>query len=149
MQTNELVRKTKNKKVKLIGRGGKRGKTSGRGTKGQWAHGSHGVRTEMRDTIKKFPKLRGHGKNRARTVNSGAVRMTAVNLAVLGENFKDGEKVDLSVLLAKGIVKKSSGQNPTVKILAGGEFSKKLTVVGLRMSATAKAAIEKAGGAVK
>lgn len=149
MQTNELVRKTKNKKVKLIGRGGKRGKTSGRGTKGQWAHGSHGVRTEMRDTIKKFPKLRGHGKNRARTVNSGAIRITAVNLAVLSENFKDSEKVDLSSLLAKEIVKKSGGQNPTVKILAGGELTKKLNVVGLKMSATAKAAIEKAGGTVK
>lgn len=149
MQTNELVRKTKNKKVKLIGRGGKRGKTSGRGTKGQWAHGSHGVRTEMRDIIKKYPKLRGHGKNRGRTVNSGVVRMKAVNLAVLAENFKDGEKVDLTALLAKGLVKKAGGQNPTVKLLAGGEFSKKLTVVGLNMSVAAKSAIEKAGGTVK
>lgn len=149
MQTNELVRKTKNKKVKLIGRGGKRGKTSGRGTKGQWAHGSHGVRTEMRDIIKKFPKLRGHGKNRGKTVNSGVVRMIAINLSVLSDNFKDGEKVTLDTLLAKGVVKKAGGQNPTVKILAGGEVGKKLNLVGLQMSATAKAAIEKAGGTVK
>lgn len=149
MQTHNLVRKTKNKKVKLIGRGGKRGKTSGRGTKGQWAHGSHGVRPEMRDIIKKFPKLRGHGKNRGRTVNSSVVRDTAVNLSVLEANFKAGEKVTLATLLEKALVKKSGGKNPTVKILAGGEITKKLAVVGLTTSAAARTAIEKAGGTVQ
>ncbi len=149
MQTNNLVRKTKNKKQKLIGRGGKRGKTAGRGTKGQWAHGSHGVRTEMRDTIKKYPKLRGHGKNRARTVNSGRVRPTAVNISVLEENFKDGDIVSLDTLMAAGLVKKVGGQNPVVKILAHGVSKKKFTLKGLQTSATAKASIEKAGGAVK
>ena len=53
-----------------VGRGGKRGKTSGRGHKGQRQHGGHGVRPELRDMIKKLPKLRGHGINRSRTVNS-------------------------------------------------------------------------------
>jgi large subunit ribosomal protein L15 len=149
MQTNNLVRKTKNKKQKLIGRGGKRGKTAGRGTKGQWAHGSHGVRTEMRDTIKKYPKLRGHGKNRARTVNSGRVRPTVVNISVLEENFKDGDVVSLDTLMAAGLVKKVGGQNPVVKILAHGASKKKFTLKGLQTSATAKASIEKAGGAVK
>lgn len=149
MQTNNLVRKTKNKKQKLIGRGGKRGKTSGRGTKGQWAHGSHGVRPEMRDIVKKFPKLRGHGKNRGRTVNSSVVREFPINLSVLEANFKAGEKVTLEALLTKKLVKKSGGKNPSVKILAGGELSKKLSVIGFGMSAAAKAAIEKAGGEVK
>lgn len=149
MQTNNLVRKTKNKKQKLIGRGGKRGKTAGRGTKGQWAHGSHGVRTEMRDTIKKYPKLRGHGKNRARTVNSGRVRATVVNIEVLEANFKDGDIISLDTLMAAGLVKKVGGQNPVIKILAHGDSKKKFTLKGLQTSATAKSAIEKAGGAVK
>ncbi len=149
MQTNNLVRKTKNKKTKLIGRGGKRGKTSGRGTKGQWAHGSHGVRPEMRDIVKKFPKLRGHGKNRGRTVNSSVVRETPINLSTLEENFKAGDKVTLDALLEKKLVNKSGGKNPSVKILAGGEISKKLSVIGFSMSAAARAAIEKAGGEVK
>lgn len=149
MQTNNLVRKTKNKKVKLIGRGGKRGKTSGRGTKGQWAHGSHGVRPELRDTIKKFPKLRGHGKNRASSVDGSKIRPTVINIEALEENFKDGETITLDTLLAKGMVKKVGGKNPRVKILAKGEIKKKLKILGLTTSVTAKAAVEKAGGSVK
>lgn len=149
MQTNELKRKTPNKKRKLIGRGGKRGKTSGRGTKGQWAHGSHGVRPQMRDIIKKFPKLRGHGKNRARTVNSSRVVYVPVNLEALDASFKDGETVSVKSLVEKGLAKKVGGQNPDVKILARGEITKKIKVVGLKFSTKAKELIEKAGGSVK
>ena len=149
MQTNNLVRKTKTKKVKLVGRGGKRGKTSGRGTKGQWAHGSHGVRPELRDVIKKFPKLRGHGKNRARTVNSGVVPTTIVNLLKLESVFKDGETVSVKTLLAKGLVKKVAGQNPKVKILSHGDIKKKLSFVGVAFSKETKTKVEKAGGSVK
>ncbi len=149
MQTNNLVRKTKNSKRKLIGRGGKRGKTSGRGTKGQWAHGSHGVRPEMRDVIKKFPKLRGHGKNRSRTVNSGIVDALVVNLAAIEASFKDGEAVNPKSLMAKGLVKKVSGQNPKVKILAAGNLTKKLNLVGVTFSKEVKTKVEKAGGTVK
>ncbi len=149
MQTNNLVRKTKNKKTKLIGRGGKRGKTSGRGTKGQWAHGSHGVRPELRDTIKKFPKLRGHGKNRSASVDGSKIRPTVVNIDVLEENFKDGDTINLSALLEKSLVKKVRGKNPNVKILARGEVKKKFKILGLEISGTAKTAIEKAGGSVK
>lgn len=149
MQTNNLVRKTKNKKRKLIGRGGKRGKTSGRGTKGQWAHGSHGVRPEMRDIIKKFPKLRGHGKNRSRTVNSDRVTPTNINLSVIEENFKDGGIVDVKSLLNLGLIKKVSGKKPLVKILDGGDITKKVKIVKILVSAKAKAKIEKAGGVIK
>ncbi len=149
MQTNNLKRKTKNKKRKLIGRGGKRGKTSGRGTKGQWAHGSHGVRPELRDTIKKFPKLRGHGKNRADSVDGSKIRPTVVNLEVLEENFKDGEIVSVDTLMAKGLVKKVIGKKPVVKILGKGDIKKKIKITGLKISDTAKVAIEKAGGSVK
>lgn len=149
MQTNNLVRKTKNKKVKLIGRGGKRGKTSGRGTKGQWAHGGHGIRPQMRDIIKKFPKLRGHGKNRSRTVNSDKREVIALNLGAIDEVFKAGEKVTVETMLEKGIVKKSQGRIPRVKILAGGEVSKKLSFIGFPVSKEAKSKIEKAGGSIK
>lgn len=63
MQWNTLKPKTKRKKPKSVGRGGKRGKTSGRGTKGQNARAGRKKRPEIRDFIKRFPKLRGRGKN--------------------------------------------------------------------------------------
>lgn len=63
MQWNTLKPRTKRKKSRSVGRGGKRGKTSGRGTKGQNARAGRKKRPEIRDFIKRFPKLRGRGKN--------------------------------------------------------------------------------------
>jgi len=63
MQFHTLKRKTPNKKHKTVGRGGTRGKTSGRGTKGQNARAGRKKRPELRDFIKRVPKLRGRGKN--------------------------------------------------------------------------------------
>ena len=60
MQLHDIKRKTPNKKAPLVGRGGKRGKTSGRGTKGQNARAGRKKRPEIRDFIKRMPKLRGY-----------------------------------------------------------------------------------------
>ncbi|KKR79593.1 MAG: 50S ribosomal protein L15 [Candidatus Nomurabacteria bacterium GW2011_GWA2_40_9] len=60
MQIHNLKRKNKNKKDRLIGRGGKHAKTAGRGGKGQTARAGNKRRPELRDIIKKLPKLRGY-----------------------------------------------------------------------------------------
>lgn len=63
MQFHNLQSKTKRKRARQVGRGGKRGKTAGRGTKGQNARAGRKKRPEMRDIIKRIPKLRGRGKS--------------------------------------------------------------------------------------
>ncbi|OHA91672.1 MAG: hypothetical protein A2758_01030 [Candidatus Zambryskibacteria bacterium RIFCSPHIGHO2_01_FULL_49_18] len=63
MQFHNLKRKTPNKKSRQVGRGGTRGKTAGRGTKGQNARAGRKKRPEIRDVIKRVPKLRGRGKS--------------------------------------------------------------------------------------
>ncbi|KKW15207.1 MAG: hypothetical protein UY54_C0009G0005 [Parcubacteria group bacterium GW2011_GWA2_50_10b] len=63
MQFHTLKRKTARKYPKQVGRGGTRGKTSGRGTKGQNARAGRKKRPELRDFIKRVPKLRGRGKS--------------------------------------------------------------------------------------
>lgn len=68
MQLHNLKRKTPNKKSKQVGRGGKRGKTSGKGTKGQNARAGRKKRPELRDFIKRFPKMRGRGKNSLKSI---------------------------------------------------------------------------------
>ncbi len=60
MQIHELKRTHKNKKDRLVGRGGKHAKTSGRGGKGQTARAGNKRRPELRDIIKKLPKNRGY-----------------------------------------------------------------------------------------
>ncbi|HEY4503126.1 MAG TPA: hypothetical protein VJC14_01705 [Candidatus Paceibacterota bacterium] len=60
MQINNLKRVHKNKKDRIVGRGGKHAKTSGRGGKGQTARAGNKRRPELRDIIKKLPKNRGY-----------------------------------------------------------------------------------------
>lgn len=149
MQLHQLQRKNKNKSAKRVGRGGLRGKTSGRGHKGQKARAGHSLRPEIRDMIKKLPKLRGHGVNRSRTVNSSVVKPTPINLSVLEENFVDGDKVNPKDLVSKGLISKKKGRIPAVKILGTGTLSKKLEISNFTISESAKAQVEKAGGSVK
>lgn len=146
MQLHQLQPKTKRTTAKRIGRGGKRGKTSGKGGKGQTARAGGRPRPEMRDIIKRLPKLRGHGKNRARTVHSERVLPTVVNLAVLDAAFASGDTVSPQTLHAKKIIGLTKGKMPLVKLLGTGELTKKLTVSGCTYSASAKEKIEKAGG---
>lgn len=148
MQLHELQRNTPRKTAKRIGRGGKRGKTSGRGMKGQKARAGNSTRPEMREIIKKLPKLRGHGKNRAQTVNAERVLPATVNIAVLETLFENGAQVTPQALLAAGAVKARRKRVPHVKILGNGEITKKLNVSGCTFSASAKEKIEKAGGSI-
>ncbi len=60
MQIHNLKRDHKNKRDRLVGRGGKHAKTAGRGGKGQTARAGNKRRPELRDIIKKLPKMRGY-----------------------------------------------------------------------------------------
>ncbi len=149
MQIHQLKRNTPNKKSRQVGRGGKRGKTSGRGTKGQKARAGSKLRPEMRDIIKKLPKKRGFGKNRARTVNSSIVKAFQINISILEKVLSDGDAVTPVFLVEKGVLKKVKGRLPRVKILGMGEITKKITIEGCIISKSASEKIKKAGGSVK
>lgn len=149
MQLNQLTRSSHRKTARRIGRGGKRGKMSGRGHKGQTARAGNSTRPEMREQIKKLPKLRGHGVNRAEAVNAERVRAVAVNVAALEAAFEPGATVTPKTLVAAGVIAAKRKRAPSVKILGSGELTKKLTVTDCAVSASAKAKIEKAGGAIK
>ena len=146
MQLHELKPTSPRKSAKRIGRGGKRGKTSGRGHKGQKARAGNSTRPEMREMIKKLPKLRGHGVNRAKTVNADKVAPVVINVAAL-EKF-EGSDVSPKSLVAAGLIASRRKKAPTVKILGNGELTKKLTVTGCQVSKAAAEKIEKAGGSV-
>jgi large subunit ribosomal protein L15 len=143
MQSHQLQRRTPNKAKVQVGRGSKRGKTAGRGTKGQKARAGHKLRPEIRDMIKKLPKLRGRGKNIFKSIKD---KPTVVNLALLEIVFENGATVTPQILLEKGLVSKVHSRVPKVKILGTGEISKKITLSGCSVSASAAKKIEAAGG---
>ncbi len=145
MQTNQLKRNHPNKKRMIVARGGKRGKTAGRGGKGQSARAGNKRRPEWRDIIKRLPKLRGRGKNSNKPFQE---RPVVVNLSIIEANFSANDAVTPTILVEKGIVQTLSGRIPQVKILGDGEITKSITVSGCYISEPALEKIVKAGGSV-
>lgn len=143
MQIHQVKRIHPNKRGKIVGRGGKRGTTSGKGTKGQLARSGRKLRPEFRDLIKKIPKLRGY------RFNSIQAKFVPVNLRAIEKKFKDGDTVSAVTLLSTGLIETAKGRFPKVKILGTGEITKKLNFIGCVVSAKAKEMIEKAGGTIK
>ena len=142
---NSLKRMTARKGMR-VGRGGKRGKTAGRGTKGQNARSGRKKRPELRDIIKKLPKRRGYGKNRGRSVDGSKLSAVVVSLDRIEKLFENGAEVSAKVLAEKGAI--SARTMPPVKVVGTGTLSKKLSFKGVAVSASARLAIEKAGGQI-
>ena len=112
------------------------GFTSGRGTKGQKAHGKTrlGFEGGQMPLYRQIPK-RGF-------TNINRKEYAIVNLASLNK-FDDGTEVTPQLLMESGLVKNlKSG----IKILGSGKLEKKLTVKANKFSASAVSAIEAAGG---
>lgn len=128
------------KSDKRLGRGigSGLGKTSGKGHKGQWARSGGGVRPGFEGgqtpLARRLPK---RGFN-----NKFAVKYDIVNLDALNI-FEEGTVVTPELLADLRIV---TNKNNGVKVLGNGQLTKKLTVKADKFSASAKAAIEAAGG---
>lgn len=122
------------------GHGSGRGKTSGRGTKGQKARGSIPPHFEggQLSVMKRLPFLRG--KTRNKSMNIKPVTVSTSKLS----DLPSGSKVTVELLKKHEIVPERSHD---VKILAGGELKVALSVA-VPVSAGAKSIIEKAGGSV-
>jgi len=132
-----------NIKKKRLGRGpgSGLGKTAARGGKGQTARKGGGIRAGFEGgqtpLYRRLPK---------RGFNSPfRVEYNIVNLSAL-EKLDAGTKVTPELLRDKGLLRNPA--NP-VKVLGKGELKKKLMVAVHKVSATAKSAIEKAGGSVE
>ena len=142
MQIHQIKRNTPNKNKKTVGRGGKRGKTSGKGTKGQNARAGRKFRPAMRDAIKKLPKLRGYNFNSIQT------KPETINLSQISLVASEGAVLTPVSLATLGLVSLQGGKFPKIKILGNGSIDKKVTVSGCDISASAKEKIEAVGGSV-
>ncbi len=133
------------KKRKSVGRGSSagRGKTSGRGHKGQKARSGGGTRLGFEGgQMPLYRRLARRGFSNSRFKRDYVV----INLAEIEKHYADGEKVNLSSLKAKGLVRNSDSD---VKILGKGELTKKVEVELEKVSQGAREKVEKAGGKVE
>ena len=130
---------------KRVGRGNGSGygQTAGRGLNGQKSRAGGGKRPGFEGgqtpLAMRLPKLPGF-----RNINR--VEYLPVNVSRLEEKFEAGEVVNGESLKAKGIIKH---EDALVKVLGDGELTKALTVSVDKVSASAKAKIEAAGGKVE
>lgn len=144
MQIHNLKRTHKNKKDRIVGRGGKHAKTSGRGGKGQTARAGNKRRPELRDIIKKLPKNRGYA------FNSYEVKPVGISLDKIIKAYPEGGAVNPESMLLLKIIKKKKGWIPEVKILDGKEnLNSKIEISNCLVSSKVKEKIVKAGGKVE
>lgn len=139
------------KKRKKIGRGGSRGGTSGRGSKGQRAR-SGGRKRKLSAGFEggQMPLFRRLPKRGFSTDRFGEVTVHVINLKQLDHAFSEGATVDLAALMEKGLVSKKKSQKGMsahmIKVLGNGTLSKKLIVTADAFSKSAVEAIQNLGG---
>ena len=132
-------------KKKRVGRGpgSGKGKTSGRGENGQLSRAGGGKRAGFEGgqtpLARRLPKLPGF-----RNINR--VEYEVVNVKTLEERFEAGDVVNRDSLIEKNLLKTYSGP---VKVLGDGEITKALTIQVDKVSKSAQAKIEAAGGKVE
>jgi large subunit ribosomal protein L15 len=143
MQIHNLKRQHKNKKDRIVGRGGKHAKTSGRGGKGQTARAGNKRRPELRDIIKKLPKNRGY------QFNSFQIKPVCISLDKIVKYYPTGGAVNPESLLALNVIKKKKGWLPAIKILNSKPgLTIKIQVSKCLVSDVVKQKVLKAGGEV-
>jgi len=130
MNLSTLKPKHKHQRARIrVGRGGKRGTTSGKGTKGQKSRAGRVIRPAERDYIQRLPKLRGY-KNKP--------------LSEKGRVINVGDLVNR----VEGTVVNPTTAPGVMKVLGGGELKKAFTIEKIKVSASARKKIEAAGGKV-
>ena len=146
MKLHDLKPAPGSKKRKTrVGRGisAGKGKTAGRGTKGQNARSGGGVRPYFEGGqlpfVRRLPFRRGF-------TNIWRVEYAEVNLNRLAELFPAGSEVTPEALAERGVIK--STKKPVV-ILGNGDLDHPLTVKAHRFSKSAEAKIVAAGGSVE
>jgi large subunit ribosomal protein L15 len=139
LKPSEGSRSTRNRVGRGIGSGN--GKTAGKGHKGQNARSGGGVRPGFEGgqnpLFRRLPK-RGF-------TNINRKEFAIVNLDTLNR-FEEGTEVTPALLIETGVV---SSEKSGIKILGNGTLDKKLTVKAHKFSASAKEAIENAGGSTE
>ena len=153
MHLSDLKPHTKRLSRKRVGRGGKRGTTSGHGTKGQKGRAGASVKPGFRGGDNRlwqlFPKQRGaskkHGNSKAHRKHRFFIyrqdKALELNLGALND-FADGQTIDPASLFDKGLV---PYMHASVKILGGGALKRKLNFKDVAVSGPAAENPEKPG----
>lgn len=149
MKLNELSdNKGARKKRIRVGRGigSGKGKTGGRGVKGQKSRsGVSGIRAYEGGQMPLYMRLPKRGFNKPNASKYAEVNVGRLQIAIDAGKLDAGKTIDAAALVEAGVLRRA---HDGVRLLGVGELSVKLNIEVVHASAGAKAAVEKAGGSV-
>ncbi len=143
IRDNEGARKSRIRVGRGIGSG--KGKTGGRGVKGQKSRAGVAIKGYEGGQMPIHMRLPKRGFKNPFRLDFNTVNVGRVQAAVDAGKIEKGAKVDAEALIAAGVIRRAKDG---VRLLGQGELKAKLDFVVAGCSAGAKEAVEKAGGSV-
>ena len=145
MKLNSLV-KINTKKIRVgRGIGSGKGKTSGRGVKGQKSRSGVAIKSFEGGQMPLYRRLPKRGFNPLKKEKIAIINLSKINELIEKNKINEKEKVNLDTLKKINILGKSYKK---IKILGTGEIKFKINLVADFVSKTAKAKLEKIGGSI-
>jgi large subunit ribosomal protein L15 len=136
---------TKNRMRVGRGPGSGKGKTAGRGVKGQKARSGVAINGFEGGQMPLHMRMPKRGFNKPNRKQLTEVNLWRIEQAIAAGKLDAGQPIDEAVLIAAGVLRRAKDG---VKLLGAGELTSKLDITVWHATATARAAVEKAGGSV-
>ena len=149
MRLNEINDNPGSRKFRVrIGRGigSGMGKMGGRGGKGQTARSGVAIGGFEGGQMPLHRRLPKRGFNKWRPKDYNEINVGTLQNALDAKIIDGGKPVDVKALVAAGILRR---EKDGLRVLGTGELKAKISVTANHATASAKAAIEKAGGSIK
>tara|TARA_Y100000741_G_scaffold330067_1_gene284412 strand:+ start:237 stop:692 length:456 start_codon:yes stop_codon:yes gene_type:complete len=144
MTTLNTTTQVKNKKIRVgRGIGSGKGKTSGRGVKGQKSRSGVAIKSFEGGQMPLYRRLPKRGFNPIKKDKIAKINVDKIQMLLEKKIINNDEKLDLKVLIKKNILNKSYNK---FKILGSGNITTKLDIEADFSSKSAKDKIEKIGG---
>ena len=141
------LKKLKTKKLRVgRGIGSGKGKTSGRGVKGQKSRSGVAIKSFEGGQMPLYRRLPKRGFNAINKNKTGALNLKTIQSFIETKKIKANDKIDLALLKKLNIVKKKYNK---LKLLGSGDIKEKLNIEVNYLSNSAKTKLEKSGSNIK
>ncbi len=141
------LKKIKEKKIRVgRGIGSGKGKTSGRGVKGQKSRSGVAIKSFEGGQMPLYRRLPKRGFNVINKKKIGLLNLSKIQSFIQSKKINPSDKIDLALLKKLNIVKKKYKK---IKVLGKGDVKEKLNIEVNYLSNSAKAKLEKSGSNIK
>ena len=141
------LKKVKEKKIRVgRGIGSGKGKTSGRGVKGQKSRSGVAIKSFEGGQMPLYRRLPKRGFNVIHKKEIGLLNLSKIQSFIQSKKINPSDKIDLALLKKLNIVKKKYKK---IKVLGNGDVKEKLNIEVNYLSNSAKAKLEKSGSNIK